>query len=31
MVGTCTVHWAFLTREMACMDGFLILLWGGIG
>jgi branched-chain amino acid transport system substrate-binding protein len=31
MVGICTVHWTFLTRGMACIVGFLLLLWGGIG
>ena len=31
MVGTCTAHWTLLTRGMACMVGFLLLLWGGMG
>ena len=31
MVGTCTAHWTFLTRGMACMVGLLLLLWSGIG
>jgi len=31
MVGTCTAHWTLLTRGMAFMAGFLLLLWGGMG
>src|SRR5262249_44385821 len=31
MVGTCTAYWALLTRGMAFMVGFLLLLWGGTG
>ena len=31
MVGTCTAHWTLLTRGMAVMVGFLLLLWGGLG
>ena len=31
MVGTCTAHWTLLTRGMAFMVGFLLLLWGGLG
>jgi len=31
MVGTCTTHLTLLTRGMAFMAGFLLLLWGGMG
>ena len=31
MVGTCTAHWTPLTRVMAFIVGFLLLLWGGTG
>src|SRR5215475_7888270 len=31
MVSTCTVHWILLTRGLAFMVGFLLLLWSGMG
>lgn len=31
MVGTCTAHVTLLTRGMALMAGFLLLLWSGMG
>src|SRR5262245_4545410 len=31
MVGTCTAHWILLTRGLAFMVGFLLLLWSGMG
>ena len=31
MVGTCTAHWTLLTRGMAFIVGFLLLLGVGMG
>src|SRR6266446_8558422 len=31
MVGICTVHWTLVTRRLAFMVGFLLLLWSALG